>query len=54
MNYKKAFNEAAQYYFTVVLVFLNIVIFLICTFTGNLLYLAELISDDTAASLTQC
>ena len=38
MNYKKAFNEAAQYYFTVVLVFLNIVIFLICTFTGNLLY----------------
>lgn len=38
MNYNKAFNEAKQYYFTVLLVFLNIVIFLICTFTGNLLY----------------
>lgn len=38
MNYKKAFKEVKQYYFTVLLVFLNILIFLICTFTGNLLY----------------
>lgn len=38
MNYKKAFNEVRQYYFTVLLVILNIVIFLICTFAGNLLY----------------
>ena len=38
MNYKKAFNEISQYYFTVSLVILNIVIFLICTFTGNMLY----------------
>lgn len=38
MDYKKAFHEAAKYYFTVLLVILNIVIFLICTFTGNLLY----------------
>ena len=38
MNYKKAFNEISQYYFTVSLVIFNIVIFLICTFTGNMLY----------------
>lgn len=38
MNYKKAFEEIRQYYFTVLFVLLNIVIFLICTFTGNLLY----------------
>lgn len=38
MNYKKAFGEIRQYYFTVLFVILNIVVFLICTFTGNLLY----------------
>lgn len=38
MDYKKTLDEAVQYYFTVLLVFFNIVIFLICTFTGNLLY----------------
>ena len=38
MNYKKAFYEIKQYYVTALLVFLNILIFLICTFTGNLLY----------------
>ena len=38
MNYKKAFHEVKQYYVTALLVFLNILIFLICTFTGNLLY----------------
>lgn len=38
MNYKETFIEIKKYYFTVLLVFLNIVIFLICTFTGNLLY----------------
>lgn len=38
MDYKKVVKEIAQYYFTVLFVILNIVIFLICTFTGDLLY----------------
>ena len=38
MNYKEMLSEAKKYYLTVLLVFLNIVIFLICTFTGKLLY----------------
>ncbi len=38
MNYKKAFYEVKQYYVTALLVFINVLIFLICTFTGNLLY----------------
>lgn len=38
MDFKKALCEINSYIFTVLLVFLNIVIFLICTFTGSLLY----------------
>jgi len=38
MDYKRVVREIAQYYFTVLFVILNIVIFLICTFTGNMLY----------------
>lgn len=38
MNDKKAFQEINSYFFTVLFVILNIVLFLICTFTGNLLY----------------
>ena len=38
MDDKKAFYEIFSYIFTVLLVILNIVLFLICTFTGNLLY----------------
>lgn len=38
MNHKKIIHETRQYYFTVIFVILNIIAFLICTFTGNLLY----------------
>ena len=38
MDYKEVLEEAKQYYFTILFVVLNFVIFLICTFSGNLLY----------------
>lgn len=38
MDYKSKFRQIESYYLTVLFVILNIVIFLICTFTGNLLY----------------
>lgn len=38
MDQKKVLKEIADYYFTVLFVVLNIVIFLICTFTKDLLY----------------
>jgi len=38
MDQKKVLREIADYYFTVIFVVLNIVIFLICTFTMDLLY----------------
>lgn len=38
MDHKKIRKEISQYYFTVLFVILNIIIFLICTITGELLY----------------
>lgn len=38
MDQKKVLKEIADYYFTVLFVVLNIVIFLICTFTKDVLY----------------
>lgn len=38
MDLKKIWEEAAEYYFTALFVIINIVVFLICTFTKDLLY----------------
>lgn len=38
MDAKRVLKEISDYYFTAIFVFFNIIIFLICTFTGDMLY----------------